>query len=705
MSHFNSLVYKRATQSRAFNVAPHFSLMSMGFKETAYDVKPSVWKALGVLGEGRVPKPWTTIGGSVMLAKYLYEYGQMLRTDATPATKIACIAGELVATWSDDKKLPNEHEILTCRAIIEQRIRSTVLPGAKMQEIITALLKDYGRDFGQDMSAEEARRILALPENVRIADPISTQKVKWFEVRGNLVRKEWFSRPDDIEVFLITMADLRNGAGANVPNADATIDVENWPNHWAQLTDWERLGIIELWSSVCETEKRSTFVQATYIGLIGLLKNTAITEEWLAKRLGQLSTEAPNLNLDQLIDTSYIEEFGRRFPKDGVSNDDLYKILLLTYSALDQDKLYPIKWSIEQGIVHNIASAVSFAEAVIRPSYVPLDKIMAMLPINEFQKLMELVMHLKYDRFAATVRPPITMSEYADLAYIGNYIVFADRGKKTSRYAGAPLAYARKTERELKRIADTMLELTEKMIDEGMSAVTIANDLYPDDVVIEIGDGLVKYPRVSAEEGMSEEERVMDREARQKIAKASWGIGGRSLPKDAQKLTHHELVEELKRNESPRAKAFRKFMADLLDISSQQQTEIIPAEQISVVQRRRKLTHADVQHLNSWRVQIPPEYMEQPPPIPVENMDRGSDTIYFVPVRFDPNVLPHDPAPADPPAPGNPPPAVPPPAAPAPPPASPPPVDPNDVGAVIANLAGPASRGPSPVPDPNLVEL
>lgn len=83
----------------------------------------------------------------------------------------------------------------------------------------------------------------------------------------------------------------------------------------------------------------------------------------------------------------------------------MYRMLLAMYGSFAIDKLDLLKWIIEQGVVHNITTATAFTEAVTKPTYVPYSKMFELLPGSQFKKLMEKVMHLKFDKFSSIIRP------------------------------------------------------------------------------------------------------------------------------------------------------------------------------------------------------------------------------------------------------------------------------------------------------------
>lgn len=88
------------------------------------------------------------------------------------------------------------------------------------------------------------------------------------------------------------------------------------------------------------------------------------------------------------------------------------------------------------------------------------------------------------------------MAEYADLAFIGQYITFMDRGKnQQNQYASNPTYRARKIKRELVTIADTLLNTGSELIEAQLSMEHLIQAKCPDDVMIEDDERSFRIPR------------------------------------------------------------------------------------------------------------------------------------------------------------------------------------------------------------------
>lgn len=633
--HRNTPLYRRSKQSSAFGVSTHMLTLGDVFQPPGSNTRPLVWKAVGTLINVELgnngPGAWTSLYGAATLAQVLTDYGSHLPKTLTPVQRKAMAIGELVATWTDGGKLPGLREINQARQECERLLKACEIPLNMVTNVVSSAIEDLRHDDGLTIAGDEVRDILVAPNYITIANLVPRNKVIWYQRRLNILDRAIFDQPsDEFTAFMDSMDALNNGNPVEYNGNIPALNVNNWTQYWRALTDSQRLGFIEMWAITKSRDTREFIAVAVICAVIALLKNDSITEIWLQSRLTRIRALAPDLNIDTYLTQELLEQFVLRYPKDDLTPDIMYKMLLALYSSYAEDKIDAIKWIIEQGVVHNIATAVAFAEAVIKPSYVPFMKLFEALPQNQYAALMTLVMHLKYDRFAAIVKPPITMSEYADLAYIGDYITFQDRGTTNSSYRGKPLARATKTKMELELIANSLLAGGMKLTKEAFSTEGVAKSAMPDHEIVDIEGDLFAIPKGNMDEATEEGQKAM---------RAGWPRQARGLPKGTTPLDHATIMKALSGTKEPKAKAFKRFMEDLISISNQSVLESIPLKQISSVERRLKLTDEDIADLTVWNVPIPPEYKIQPKPIPVQNSADGDDYSFFVFARFiDPNA-------------------------------------------------------------------
>lgn len=674
-------MYRRARQSKPFMTSIHALSLGSLIKTADMAILPSVWKALGTIYAGDViPAAWTNLSGAALLAYVIHHYtprpGALA---ASPQTLNVLTAGELLVTWMEGGAPPTIESIIQARGYVCTALRNCIIPYAEANRVFTTGLAMSRQNAGM-MAGDSVRDRLNIPAAVQISDNVPVQKFYWIQNRMNMIPYAWTVDPNN--TYLDFVNQMNNLNSDQAVNFDEVITLNNadWSANWSAATDEIRLAFIECWASIDNKMTRSVIFQSVVNGVIALLKGDAVTDAWLASRLPKLRSLAPDLDVESLVTEDFIKEFATRYPKDSLTVDFMYKTIQSLNASFAADRLDVMKWILEQGVVHNIATAVAFAEAVVKPSYVPFEKLFEILPLTQFAKLMELVMHLKRDRFAAIVRPPVTMAEYADLAYIGQYIVFMDRGDaRHVRYAGNPLARATKTRQELTAIADTLLLHGTTLTKDHFSIVNLLKTHYVDDLIAEIGGDIYRIPggRAGIIAGAAIQQAVggvgggaqggagaagqapnaagMGAQAPAAAAapnpnvpaftqdqidtilqaeRVSWIGAAKALPPGAVKCDSTDIKNALV-NVSPRAAAFKAFMEDLISLSQQTLIEEIPLSQITMTQRLKALSNEDVAKLNLWNVVIPADYIQPPAQINPQNSPEGDDTLFFMASRLD----------------------------------------------------------------------
>ncbi|CAH1107051.1 unnamed protein product [Psylliodes chrysocephalus] len=205
-----------------------------------------------------------------------------------------------------------------------------------------------------------------------------------------------------------------NSLVAHISTSEARIRQE-----WPALSDTSRLVFWEIKAISRASENARFSTAASLLYVTALCRGGSVTDAWVNSRAARLETEANVTNLAALLSPELILKFFNTYPRDVMSEEDVYGALLASYTLFENNNFKSLMWIVEQSAAQNIAPATALADIVSRTKGVDVDYLMDMIPFSQFQAVAELVAHIIYNRFCSLSKTPVHQARYADLAYIG----------------------------------------------------------------------------------------------------------------------------------------------------------------------------------------------------------------------------------------------------------------------------------------------
>nr|WPR17561.1 MAG: nucleoprotein [Beetle aliusvirus] len=443
--------------------------------------------------------------------------------------------------------------------------------------------------------------------------------------------------------------------------------------NWINLNVDYKLAFYEILGMARHDHYNAHVASASFVALAVLIKQGNLTDAWLEKRVDRLSKELQSLDLTGMITTDIIGHFNVMFPVSQMTPDEVYYGVMAQYTLWDSLRIESIKWILEQSILHNTASANALSSVIMKTKSLNIDLLLIQVPTIEFTNLCTLVGNAIYDRFCTIIKPPVTVREYADLAFIGIVIAFKrlEPSKTQNQFAGKPDMMASLPYEQLIDIAAKISEISSAIEADTINAVSIAKDFLHDYTIIDgqnrdvflipkssqpacpnvqqwsdyvstalnrrqivqgAGDLFTgiqshyfrKQQNLAQAKVRGEAQNVIDdltrelEDLEEQVTlerRSQWGRKFQTLPLTANRMTHLGLHQMLLNNQSTMAQAFRNLMIEFHNLGLQRPLAILEGDRINPDQRRYKLSDQVLADLTTMRVTIPDEWRRDPVPV------------------------------------------------------------------------------------------
>lgn len=624
---------KRVQQARYAGVAAPLVSLKWALEGTAKALAPSVIVAIGLNKDYRAGQnflnPWIKLRSAAIVSDHFVSRHLAPANTLDDNETKAAIIGEITAVWScqgmiNDDSIQKARDYVGNNIILNPPDGQTLL--ACLNRYFTLLRNSPVTDV---VSREDFCAALGIAVDNNMPDAFYKQKLLWFESRGNAI--PWKLLTNMGAAYDIAINSLNNlTLGDYVVLDPLAMTLEpGWEVSWKAMTTSVGLSVLEMMCDMFPLRFRSIIVASAFATLAIAAKGANATDDWIIDRRLRLAKIDAQLQLDTWITPEIMERFFKLYPATKLTNDQVFRMLQAIYTWVHADDIGPFKWIIEQAAINHVTLALAFAEAVIRPTVNPIPFLAGILGVRQFENVATIAGWCIYDRFNSLVAPPLLMKEYADLAYIGKYISLTDKGKKTTAYLGEPTPYITKTETELKKIANAVLEGGLG----GMDATelfqnTMAPVLAQMNYIIQDNEYYALAEPVHPGLGASQDAMDKYNEDLNNFHLARSGgkvkVGKVNIP--ATKVEPSRVFTEYNNRANAWSKSYLKIMSAFVTASQQIELPMPTDDRINESQRRKVIPQEILAHFQTCHINIPPAWTTVPNIDPVAPDDTLLET-------------------------------------------------------------------------------
>lgn len=575
------------------------------------------------------PKPYYGPTIDQKICNLIIHARKLINTTTAPKVISSYRFAELTAIQAFKGDPITVEDINNSRMAIDSYLRNTPLQTEDIDKIINSIITEVCEAPHLMLTREEFSSNTGIPISELPKEEYALQKQIWFTSRANVITLcnfvtgwtgEWIA-------FFEQLDNLNDNAILNKPTDPVAHFTGDINALWFTTSKEVRLSWYEAFGFIDNNTRRKFSVCANIAYIITMVKGSNFTQAWANKIIENLDSNSNNLHLAESLDADTILQYAQMYPRGGLTPNTIYDSLLGIYNVCQDDELGKIRWILEQATAQNISSATALSEAILKPTFVPIDALIRVIGEDQFKAVVTLSAWVTYDAFSTIIQPQIITSQYPDLAYIAVTISFREMGRVNSAYKGNTAKICKKSIRELNAIAESINALNNNVASAPFQAINLAKSLYAGRNVIEIGDYLYVSPpnpainpdnvglsnaNLSAQE-LANIQRVDDEQVR--AARTGWPRNARGLPTGTIQISVEDLVDLGSNNYSDKAKAFLLCLTYIRENSRQKPLEIFESNRLNPTQRKKVLPNDLQDALRVWEVPILQEWITPPEPI------------------------------------------------------------------------------------------
>lgn len=360
--------------------------------------------------------------------------------------------------------------------------------------------------------------------------------------------------------------------------------------------------------------------------IFGLKQN--VTDAWIVKRREQLSKQINNTDVSDLATVPILTQFVRMVPKSNNRIEEVYPQLSLTWSIMSEGNIGLLQWVIEQTALHNITAAVTFSRFIKKLQYFDVDLVITKgVPREQFSQLVKLARDVLRTPYSSLIAPPVTLTQYADLGYIGHYAMSTIiKETNIGNYRGRPDIYATLAKSELEKLARQLhsqgtvgMALDDTLVDIYRTKFTGA-----DKTIVTIDDTAFEIPRADIVRAIGPDgaRAAVDTDVNKAI-RAGWPKLANKLPNSATLISIEDVTSKLIESRSAASKAFVRIMGKLHARSIQSAPVFTPADSKVLQIPYAAFDDEMCNDFHEWGFTIPPEWKHATPGFTDEAMVAG----------------------------------------------------------------------------------
>lgn len=587
---------------------------------------PIVIAALGtqIKDDHRVVRPptaFTSFYGALELTRTLGTNGKFSKVDAGDDDRNAAIMVELISGWAYEPEGITLDRVTTSRIKLHQLIDTLLIDNPTINITIANSINIMVNNIGVRVTRQQIHETLDIPLNTLGQDEYPMCKLLWFALRLNCLPANRLLTSAQFREQKEHMENWNDNNDFNPLEVRANYD-DNPALLWPTWGLREKLTYFEM-KGRCDAKENDNWAMASVVAWsYTITKQGTITPNWLQSRIKQLVEKFPDLQLGDIITSQVLKLIIQKTPLNNINSDYVARSMLAMYSMYSESAVECLQWNIEQGVVNHITPAQCFAEAITKASHPMLDILRTKINELQFAKLAELTGDLYYNRFCCVLKPTVEVQEYADLGYMGIYISLTELGKKTTAYAGSIANKADHPKSVLESWARAIIEQNRQLAMSGMELIDIARKTFPEGVIWEVNNRYFfdtaadNNPPLVAEGAQPNADTVDAQLRTLREQRQDWPRTMRNLPASVKEISLEELGDKLVATQSAWAKALRRVLALLYDLTKQSVLPTLRETVVNPSQWKSKLTNNLLNDLTALQVTIKPEWTQDPPLIP-----------------------------------------------------------------------------------------
>lgn len=477
-------IVRRRRMMRAANTGlMHLASLVVSTEVSASGSKPALPLALGWTSPAPMRESWISQICAASAATILSNVWYKNTRQTNDNRRLAKTSGELMAYWSCDEYTPDA--MGAARAQIAQALRS-FFSGARTP--LTTVVANVVRE----MAKIETFRGQTVPNQyipgIGIGEAVASQRHAFYSMYAPSIPPTLFEN-DEFRAWWVRVMNNQNANAPTAAFAGATALIENISPVIVAMNDDQIMDLHEAWARHKMVDNRSTGLAAAFIGIAALCKGGNATSNWVTSRLNQLHQRVPEIDLSTVVTADIIREFENLYSRDNLTDEQVYRALMMSYMALTEQNHKSLSWIIEQAAASNVTPLLALATAVTRSPRLNLD--IALKNETLSLKLVELARacyHVIKFPLQSVRKPPIRMRLYADWGFIGIELrkaLIADRD--FANYMGNLSSMTALSVSALKAIVQEMLERNESAQGAEISSESILSAHF-NATVIQNGD-------------------------------------------------------------------------------------------------------------------------------------------------------------------------------------------------------------------------
>lgn len=345
--------------------------------------------------------------------------------------------GILAARHKLPSRIPDE-DIMASRRKINHIVLNNPLDVDQCARLMNWVLDKLRDDAGNgQMPRAEAQETLSvafrLPRN---QEWFSLQWVHWYLNHGNIIPLTWWTNE------WAAILDAFEQRGDMVIDADAIPqDVQPVTAiNWGELLEETRMGLYEIHGRSVSQQGQQALIGANLLEIFSIIKGENLTEQWLEKRMTRYLNKWPGLRISDIVTVDNVALYSTLYPRDNLTPADIYNMLNYLNTFFSACALEPMKWVIAQSFFMNVTSLNALATMLSKSAKYPIDALINVVSMEQIRKACELVCHLLHDKCCSYIKPPVTISDYPDLAFVADFTEFILNRptNSTTTYNGKP---------------------------------------------------------------------------------------------------------------------------------------------------------------------------------------------------------------------------------------------------------------------------
>lgn len=270
---------------------------------------------------------------------------------------------------------------------------------------------------------------------------------------------------EDLQRIMSTVCHPNNDSNVEMPGLSPEMEttVKRALTGAALTEAWSRLGQEEI---LCFFAVLSSFSEDAVIDQtramftqIATAAKTSYTDAWLESRWANLVTDSPNMADAERVSRETLVHYGNLFHGVNVSPKTKIMGLVFNHYLASAANFQGIVRMIEQSKAPHVGGLTALCELVMKYSSATFTTLSHTFGLGQTRSIVRLAAMIIHDPYCTISGPPVTVSMYADIAFIATELMYnTNRRPGTTRYQSPSTNFTRKPVVFLKQYIQTMIQ-------------------------------------------------------------------------------------------------------------------------------------------------------------------------------------------------------------------------------------------------------